>query len=338
LRADLDDLRETVALLNDLPHLKAPRNFTLDPAVYGRSTPWWQRLFTLKFAFQLSGAVGAVVSILLITMAVLLTQRSSENASQSAERPALESAQVAMQATDTEAQAEQTALAYAGNDLLQTTMAAQSLYYATLEATGTQAMLDMAAPAGEESYQAPTSTPTEEPQEIAAGAVAPAESEAPLAPQNEEPSPLMMQPGAPPPVGAQDSVSGAAPPPAAAAPLPAATATAEPSGAVPQAAAPASEGAFRENQRDENTQEGNAAAANSVLNPPTSAAEAMLLATPTPAPATQAEKNRPGETPSTTQTVRREQSSSYWWLAGIGLVTLLFSIVLFVWGSRRARA
>jgi hypothetical protein len=331
LRADLDDLRETVALVNDLPRLKAPRNFTLDPAVYGRPVPWWQRLFTLKSALQLSGAMGAVASVALIIVAVLLTQSSPNNASQ----PVSESAQIAMQATQTEPLVEETALAYSGDDLLQTTLAAQSMYYATLEATGTQVALDLAAPAGGESYPTATSAPTAEAQEMAAGAVAPAESEAPLAPQNEEPAPLIAQPGAYPPAAAQDTVSGAAPAPDAAQ----LSAAATPLGSA--AVLPTSEGAFRETQRDENTAEADGAAANSAMNPPTSAAETMLVATPTPAPATQAEKSRPEEAPSTTQTAQRKQtrerSSSYWWLAGIGLVTLVFSIALIVWGNRRVR-
>ncbi len=171
LRAVMDDLRETVTLVSDLPRLKAPRSFTLDPAVYGRTVgrpvPWWQRLFTLESALQLSGALGAAASILLIILAVLFTQEGSEKSSMSAERPASESSQVAMQPTLAESEAEETALAYAGNDLLQTTMAAQNTYYATHQAmtptlAPTQAALSMAAPAGEESFQDTTTAPTED--------------------------------------------------------------------------------------------------------------------------------------------------------------------------------
>ena len=65
----------------------------------------------------------------------------------------------------------------------------------------------------------------------------------------------------------------------------------------------------------------------------------MLLATATPA--TQSEKNQPNETPPGELSVRRqtssEESPSYWWLAGIGLVTLVASVSLFVWGGRRTR-
>jgi anti-sigma factor RsiW len=340
LRAELDDLRETVALVSDLPRLKAPRNFTLDPAVYGR--PVRRRIFTLTFALRFSGALGAAASIVLIMLAVLLTQGGSEKSSLSGEHLSSESPPIAMQPTLAEVQPEETALAYAGNDLLQTTMAAQSLYYATLEPTLTQAALDMAAPAGEESYQDTTTAPTEVAQEMAAGAVAPAESEAPPAPANEEPSTLMMQPGAYPPAAAQDAVGGAgAPPPA---PALAPTATAVPAFAAPQPVTSASGEGFRESQRDDNTDEGDTdgSAANSASNSPTSSAEVMLVPTATPAPATQAEKSQPDETPVEAQTARRQttsdESSSYWWLAGIGLVTLAVSIALFVWGGRGTRA
>ncbi len=342
LRAVLDDLRGTVALVGDLPRLKAPRNFTLDPAVYGR--PLRHRLFTLKSALQLSGALGAAASIALIMLAVLLTQGGSEKSSLSGEHQSSESPQIAMQSTlalAEEAQPEETALAYAGNDLLQTTMAAQSMYYATIDPTLTQAALDMAALAGEETYQDTTTAPTEEAQEMAAGVVA--QSEAPAAPENEEPSTLMAQPGTYPSTGAQDAVGGgaAAPQPA---PVLAPTVTVEPMLAAPQEAAPPAEEGFRDSQRDDNTDESDTdgSAVNSASIPPTSAAEVMLAPTATPVPATQAEKSQPDETPVEAQTARREtspeNSSSYWWLVGIGLVTLAVSVALLVWGGRATRA
>jgi hypothetical protein len=340
LRAELDDLRDTVALVGDLPRLKAPRNFTLDPAVYGR--PLRHRLFTLKSALQLSGALGAVASIALIILAVLLTQGGTEKSSLSGEHQASESASIAMQPTlapAEEAQAEETALAYAGDDLLQTTMAANNMYYATIAPTLTQAALDMTALAGEEVLEDTTTAPTEEPQAMAAGAVA--QSEAPAPPENEEPSALMAQPGAAPSVGAQDAVgSGGAPQPA---PVLAPTPTGEPPLAAPQEAAPPAEEGFRDNQRDANKDESDTdgSAANAASNAPTSATEVMLAPTATPVPATQAEKTQPDETPVETPVARREtsleKSSSYWWLAGIGLVTLVVSVALLVWGGRATR-
>ncbi len=345
LRAVLDDLHETVTLVSDLPRLKAPRSFTLDPAVYGRtvgrSVPWWQRLFTLESALQLSGALGAAASILLIILAVLFTQEGSGKLSMSAERPASESSQVAMQPTLAESEAEETALAYAGNDLLQTTMAAQNTYYATHQAmtptlAPTQAALSMAAPAGEESFQDTTTAPTEVAQEMAAGTVA--QEAAPLAPDNEQPTIMMVEPDAYPPAAAQDAVGATAPQPAAAS---APTASAgQMLFAPPQEIAPTTEEGFRDTQEDENTAEDDGMAANAA-GPTTGATGTMSMATATLAPATPTEKDHP-ETPAQMQTARRgassEESFSSWWLAGLGLVTLVASITLFVWGRRRARA
>ncbi len=108
--------------------------------------------------------------------------------------------------------------------------------------------------------------------------------------------------------------------------------------APPQEIAPTTEEGFREQPQDENTQEGESGGmAANAAGPTTGATGTMLLATATPAPATQSEKDQPE-----TQTARRgtssEESSSSWWLAGIGLVVLAASIMLFVWGRRRARA
>jgi hypothetical protein len=71
LRITLVDLRETVALLRDLPRLKAPRNFTLDPAIYGKKSPWWKQLFALEGVLQLSGALGTAAAIVLIVFGLL---------------------------------------------------------------------------------------------------------------------------------------------------------------------------------------------------------------------------------------------------------------------------
>lgn len=77
LRATLQSLRDTVALVRDLPPLKAPRNFTLDPAVYGRPVRWWQRWFTLGTVLQISGALGAAASMVLIVAAFLLSSQEA---------------------------------------------------------------------------------------------------------------------------------------------------------------------------------------------------------------------------------------------------------------------
>ena len=153
LRATLDDLRETVALLRDLPPLQAPRNFTLDPAVYGRPIPRWRRLFAFETVLQFSGALGAAASIALVIAVVFFSQGAEKP---SAERPEGDadqaSSEIAMQATSTmqawnvsgtyrlTAESEtttgysdtthltlesETAIAYSGDGLLQATIITQ---------------------------------------------------------------------------------------------------------------------------------------------------------------------------------------------------------------------
>src|SRR5258706_342395 len=69
LAAALNDLRATVQVMRAAPRLKPPRNFTLDPARYGVRKPWWQRAGLM----QLTGAVGAFASLVLIMLALFFT-------------------------------------------------------------------------------------------------------------------------------------------------------------------------------------------------------------------------------------------------------------------------
>jgi anti-sigma factor RsiW len=78
LRAALQGLRETIVLVHDLPRHKAPRNFTLDPALYGR-TAWWRRVFTGATVLQLSGALGTAASVVIIALALLTTGGSPQD-------------------------------------------------------------------------------------------------------------------------------------------------------------------------------------------------------------------------------------------------------------------
>lgn len=78
LRDALAELRATVALVRELPRLKAPRSFALDPAVHGRRPPWWKRLFVTGTVLQLSGALGAAASVMLILSALLLNAPGAE--------------------------------------------------------------------------------------------------------------------------------------------------------------------------------------------------------------------------------------------------------------------
>jgi hypothetical protein len=74
LRAALDDLREVVKLVHSLPQVKAPRSFTLDPAVYGHQPPqpWWRRLLNLGTILQLGGALGTAAAAVLLVLAFTL--------------------------------------------------------------------------------------------------------------------------------------------------------------------------------------------------------------------------------------------------------------------------
>ncbi len=67
LREALDGIQQTHALLGDLPRLRAPRNFTLDPATYGRKPAWWLGLVTPR-ALQFGGALGAAAAVILIVI------------------------------------------------------------------------------------------------------------------------------------------------------------------------------------------------------------------------------------------------------------------------------
>ena len=71
LRIALAELRANRLLLRQAPRLKAPRSFTLDPAQFSQSLPWWQRLL-MPGVLQASGALGAVAAIALIAVGLLL--------------------------------------------------------------------------------------------------------------------------------------------------------------------------------------------------------------------------------------------------------------------------
>ena len=98
LREVLDDLRATVALVRGLPTLHAPRDFTLDPEVYGRPAPWWTRLFALESVLQLGGALGTAAAVLLIVVGLLAGGAADEDHSAAPGMVAQESAEVALSA------------------------------------------------------------------------------------------------------------------------------------------------------------------------------------------------------------------------------------------------
>ena len=87
LRQALDELRETVALLRALPTLRAPRDFTLDPALYGRARRrWW----SAAAALQLSGALGTALAIVLIVLGMFAPARRTAQVSAPATSVALQ--------------------------------------------------------------------------------------------------------------------------------------------------------------------------------------------------------------------------------------------------------
>lgn len=77
LRSVLDELHATINLVSALPSLKAPRDFTLDPAKYGRRTPWWSPVWTLANGLQIGGALGTAAAIVLIALGLLFGSEAS---------------------------------------------------------------------------------------------------------------------------------------------------------------------------------------------------------------------------------------------------------------------
>jgi anti-sigma factor RsiW len=82
LQEELAALRETVALIRQMPKLKAPRSYTLDPAIYGKPRRnildfGWLRLVPLAAAAVLAVVIGAG---LLISQG-LVTQKESASES-----------------------------------------------------------------------------------------------------------------------------------------------------------------------------------------------------------------------------------------------------------------
>ncbi len=63
LHTALESLQSTLAILKNAPVLAAPRNFTLDPAQYRRSTPHTRRIIWLPM-----GVIGAAAAILLVAL------------------------------------------------------------------------------------------------------------------------------------------------------------------------------------------------------------------------------------------------------------------------------
>jgi hypothetical protein len=352
LRAELDGLRETVALVRDLPRLKAPRNFTLDPAVYTRPVPWWKRLSSLEVALQLSGVLGAAAAVVLIVAAVLLG--SGDEASRSAERPLADQAapaqppEIAMQGTATEfartlaAEPEETAIAFTGEDF-QSTAVAQSNYYATHHPTRTllpSPVLGYTPSPYWDTTLDDAATMPEAGPALESAAADQAEMPLPAAPGSEEGPAVMGAESYPPAEPSYAAGGAAAPAPPAASPQPAGAAFAPPSATaeeglltVPQVASPA-EGGFRERDSDEeetNETQGQ----DGTANLPTG--EAFAAETATPAEVAQAVPDTVGAMKDESRAEEEDGSESWWQWVMAGLVLFALSSVMFFVGRRRAR-
>lgn len=80
LQAHLEKLRQTVDLLHTLPRLKAPRDFRLDPAVYGKPKANKIVPFSQKLIWRLSG-IAVAASIVLVMGALLMSSLNDDDTS-----------------------------------------------------------------------------------------------------------------------------------------------------------------------------------------------------------------------------------------------------------------
>jgi hypothetical protein len=366
LRMTLDDLRDTIQLVQSLPRVRAPRNFTLDPALYGRKTPWWRGWLRVEQTLQWAGAVGTMASILLIVVG-LLAGGANETRQQAAnEDTAFEAASLPTTQPAGASAPDETAIAYSGDGVFQATLEMQSAYYG---GTGTaEAMLavpDMALSAPVASSQMkdegdntpePAAAFAAEPSQAESGLADGAVSDAVPSPTGvgagqslnvfntvesseaagivESAGPMMAQ-GAPPAEGmiAEDQPPGAfaagadglEESPGAMQPVPAPPVMSESAGPADAA---------REYEDDEaasNTQPLPSAvpplaAVDTITTPAAGEEVAQIAVEQTEAPA---QYRRESE--------RAEQERQTWWLAGIGLITLLISMGVFLLGRKRAR-
>lgn len=322
LQVALADLRQSVALLRSLPRLKAPRSFALDPALYGRQA---RRSFKLSWAavMQLSGAIGVAASVILIA-AIWIAGGSQRTIT-----PAADVATgAAVASVPTETIVAETAIAYAGDDLLQSTIAAQAHYYATLEAAPSPApgweTGGVAGNSGAQVAEAESTTMEGGP---------PAPAAAPGANALEGPF------GAPDAAPQDAAVFGAAAAPAAAGPVAAEVSAAQPQDAAPApltlGAAPEEEPAQAQREADSVAQ----ASPTPALVPTALADGAVLMAPSAPEPLATpvealAEPPQPATKQHTEPAARRE--IDWPWIALAALLGML-SLALLVAGTRRSR-
>lgn len=73
LQAELESLQTTVALVQRLPKLKAPRNFTLDPSQFGQPKQPTQVIVLSTRWFNRVAAIAGVAAVLLVVFAITLS-------------------------------------------------------------------------------------------------------------------------------------------------------------------------------------------------------------------------------------------------------------------------
>ncbi len=76
LRAELEALREVVMLVRSVPALRAPRDFRLDPAIYGRSV---RRPTRARRVYRWSSALSAVAAAITLVVGIFGILRNSQS-------------------------------------------------------------------------------------------------------------------------------------------------------------------------------------------------------------------------------------------------------------------
>lgn len=82
LRAELESLQSTVALVRSLPTLKAPRNFTLDPAEFGKKPSARVISLNSRWVSRVAG-LASVAALLLVVFAVMLQGAANDSLDES---------------------------------------------------------------------------------------------------------------------------------------------------------------------------------------------------------------------------------------------------------------
>jgi hypothetical protein len=300
-RDALAGIEQTHALLNDLPRLRAPRNFTLDPAVYSQPA-WWQVVLAPR-VLQFGGALGAAAAVILIVIGALTntTQEKALSTVGQSEVAAAPTATLEVQA-----------------NMAAGTIAESSLSPQPQPITATPAVL-------------PTGTPQIETYaaQAAEGEMNPTSPEALSAPYGAAAQPEMD--GASVPANDSFSPEGTIQPPSVAFDS-AAESAADSGGGTGEAQSTLS--AFREQEEAE--QPAPAAAAPQMAVTET-AADAITLAEPAVQQAEMATETVPAEAAKEAAPAQTTSTSRNWALIGSGAGLLILSGVVFVLGRKNSR-